>query len=42
MTRKGEKAPYMESSRDNCQKEAYISNELQLQNHSPTSIQKNK
>ena len=32
----------MEISRDNDQKHAYISNEIQLQNHSLTLIHKNK
>ena len=35
-------SPYMEMSRDNHQKHAYISNEMQLQNHSLTFIHKNK
>ena len=32
--RKGKEPAYMEMLRDNCQKDAYISNELQLQNQS--------
>ena len=32
--RQKERIPYMELSRDNDQKDAYISNEMQLQNHS--------
>ena len=39
---KRKESPYMEMSRDNDQKHAYISNEIQLQNHSLTFIHKNK
>ena len=39
---KRKKIPYMELLRDNDQKDAYISNEIQIQNHSLTFIQKNK
>ena len=35
-------SPYMEMLRDKDQKDAYISNDLQLQNHSSTFIHKNK
>ena len=35
-------SPDMEMSRANDQKQAYISNEIQLQNHSLTLIHKNK
>ena len=35
-------SPYMEMSRNNDQKHAYISNEIQLQNHFLTLIHKNK
>ena len=40
--RKRKKIPYMEKSRGNHQKDAYISNEMQLQNHSSTFIHENK
>ena len=33
---------YMEMPRDNDQKHAYISNDMQLQNHSSTFIHKDK
>ena len=36
--RQRKESPYMEISRDNDQKNAYISNEKQLQNHSLTFI----
>ena len=36
--RQGKESPYMEMSRDNDQKNAHISNEKQLQNHSLTFI----
>ena len=39
---KKEKIPYMEMSRDNDQNNAYVNNEMQLQNHSLTTIHKNK
>ena len=39
---KKKESPYMEMSHDNDQKQAYISNEMQLQNHSLTFIHKNK
>ena len=39
---KRKKAPYVERSRDNDQKHAYISNKMHLQNHSLTFIHKNK
>ena len=39
---KRKESPYMEISRDNDQKHAYISNEMQLQNHSLTFFHKNK
>ena len=39
---KRRESPYMEISRDNDQKLAYISNEMQLQNHSLTFFHKNK
>ena len=35
-------SPFMEMLRDNVQKHAYISNEIQLQNHSVTFIHKNE
>ena len=40
--RKREESPYMEMSRDNDQKNAYISREMQLQNHSLTLILENE
>ena len=40
--RKRKESPYVEISRDNDQKHAYISNEMQLQNHSLTFFHKNK
>ena len=40
--REEEESPYIEKSRDKHQKNAYISNEMQLQNLSLTFIQKNK
>ena len=39
---KKKESPYMEISRDNDQKDAYISNEMLLQNHSLTFIHKSK
>ena len=39
---KRKEVPYLERSRDNDQKDAYISNEIQLQNHSLFFIHKNK
>ena len=39
---KRKEPPYLEISRDNGQKHAYISNGMQLQNHSSTFIHKNK
>ena len=41
-TKKREESPYMEISRDDDQRHAYICNKLQLQNHSLTLIHKNK
>ena len=40
MTTKRKESPYKEMSRDKDQKSAYISNEMQLQNHFLTFIQK--
>ena len=37
---KRKESPYMEMSRDNDQKQAYLSNERQLQNHSLTFFHK--
>ena len=37
---KRKQSPYTEISRDNDQKHAYISNEMQLQNHSSTFFHK--
>ena len=37
---KRKESPYMGTSRDNDQKHAYISNEMQLQNHSVTIFHK--
>ena len=39
---KRKKSPYMENSRDRDQKNPYISNKLQLQNHPLTFFHKNK
>ena len=39
---KKKESPYMEMSRDKVQKDAYSSNEMQLQNHSSTFLHKNK
>ena len=39
---KRKESPYMEMSRDNDQKTAYISKEMQLHNHFVTFVHKNK
>ena len=39
---KRKESPYLEMSRDNDQKHAYIGNEMHLQNHSLSFIHKNK
>ena len=39
---KGKKSPYMQMSRDKEQKDANLSNRMQLKNHSLSFIHKNK